>query len=450
MAPRLDDASRSGHQPRDEHQKSKATPLSSPTPPGLAPRAAALALLQAVLWRGEPLDRSIARAFRKLDTAPDRGLARAIVGAVLRHLADLDDLIDSATKKRLPDDARARMVLRMALAQMRLLDTPPHAVIATALPLLEGGPRRLTHGVLSSLIKANAQLPALPRLPDLWMVRWMSSWGEDMIAAASRALGGGNVPLDLSLRDAAHTASWAETLGGTSLLPGHVRISYKGRIEDLPGYADGAWWVQDLAASLPARLLSPKPGERVFDLCAAPGGKTMQLAASGADVTAIDMSAERMVRVEENLERTGLSATRVTADALKWQAQAAPDAILLDAPCSGTGIFRRHPDVLFLKSAQQINQLCNQQAAMLDRAADLLAVGGRLVYCVCSLEPAEGEAQITALFDRRTDLKIDPIRADELPAGLQPHAEGWLRTLPGDLEGEGGLDGFFMARVVKA
>lgn len=402
-----------------------------------------------MLWRGEALDRVLARAFRKLDTPADRGLARAIAGGVLRHLTDLDHLIDSATARPLPDDSRARMVLRMALFQALAMGTPPHAVISTALPLLEGGPRRLVHGVLSTLFKGGAALPQTPTLPDLWTMRWGEAWGDAMVLAASVALAS-EPPLDLTLRNPDETAHWAERLGGSSLMVGHVRIDAKGRIEDLPGYAEGGWWVQDLAASIAARLLGNVAGKTVVDLCAAPGGKTMQLAAAGARVTAIDASLQRLERVTENLMRTGLSADVIAADAAVWKPTSPPDVVLLDAPCSGTGIFRRHPDALYLKSARQIAELAGQQRTLLDNAADMLKPGGTLVYCVCSLEPEEGEAQIAALLDRRSDVSIDPVRADELPEGITPDAAGRVRILPGGLAAVGGLDGFFIARVVKA
>lgn len=398
-----------------------------------------------MLWRGELLDAAIERAFRHLDQASDRGLARAIVGAVLRHLVDLDALIDGATRQRLPDDARARMVLRLALAQALVLETPAHAVVATALPLVEGGPRRLVHGVLSALLKAPARLADPPSLPETWRQRW----GDSMADAAARALAC-EPPLDLTLRDPTQTAHWLAVLGGASLWPGHVRLAgHKGRIEDLPGYAEGAWWVQDLAAQLPARLLDPAPGSNVLDLCAAPGGKTLQLAAAGARVTALDISEKRASRIRDNLERTRLTADVVVADAARWTPAAAPDAILLDAPCSATGTFRRHPDVLYARSAAQIEALTRVQAMLLHRACDLLRPGGVLVYCVCSLEAEEGEAQLAAFIQHRDDMTTLPIGIDEVPAGLPVHPRGWLQTGPVDLAGVGGIDGFFMARLWK-
>ncbi len=397
-----------------------------------------------MLWRGEPLDAAIERAFRHVVLAQDRGLARAIVGAVLRHLPDLDTLIDSATARPLGDNIRARMVLRMALAQALALRTPPHAVIATTLALLEGGPRRLVHGVLSTLLKRGVALSDPPTLPPCWRARWR----EALAADAARALACES-PLDLTLRDADATPYWTATLGGTSLWPGHVRLAHKGRVEQLPGYGDGAWWVQDLAASLPARLLGAAAGDHVVDLCAAPGGKTMQFAAARARVTAVERSPKRAARIAENLERTRLAAEIVVADALAWRPAAAPDAILLDAPCSASGTFRRHPDVLYGKAEREIAGLAEQQTRLLDHACTLLRPGGVLVYCVCSLERDEGEAQVHALLRRRNDMTTLPIALHEIPAGLCTDKRGWLLTGPGDLVDVGGVDGFFIARLRK-
>ena len=403
--------------------------------PGYPARKAALRLLDAVLRRGETLDQAGASALSGLRSAPDKALARALAGETLRWLTDLDALIDSATRQVLPEDAKARGVLQLMLAGWLRLDTPPHAVIATALPLLAGGPRRLAHGVFSTLVKREARLPAAPTLPPAVAERW---------GARAEAIAAGLAeppPLDLTLRDPAATAHWAERLGGQSLLPGHVRLPRGTAIENLDGFGDGAWWVQDLAASLPARLLGPGEGRRVLDLCAAPGGKTLQLAAAGWQVTAIDSSARRLERMKDNLARVGLSATVICADALQWQSDEPFDAVLLDAPCTATGTCRRHPDVLHRIGARQIAEMAELQAALLDRAAGWVKPGGRLVYATCSLEPAEGEAQA-----ERVTLAPDPVTADELPAGLSPTPQGWLRTDPGMLGHAGGLDGFFIAR----
>ena len=408
--------------------------------PGLPARKAALKLTDAVLRRGETLDQAANGALQGVRGQADKGLARALAGEVLRWLADLDALIDSATRQILPDDAKPRAVLRIMLAGWLRLDTPPHAVIATGLELLSGGPRRLAHGVFSTLVKRAVTLPAAPTLPAAVTERW-GVRAEAIAAALAEP-----PPLDLTLRDPAATADWAEKLAGVSLAPGHVRLPRGNAVENIEGFDAGVWWVQDLAASLPARLLGAGAqgtgeGRRVLDLCAAPGGKTLQLAAAGWQVTALDSSAKRLERMQANLDRTGLSADLVTADALTWEPGEPFDAVLIDAPCTATGTCRRHPDVLHRIGPRQIAELAELQAALLARAATWLKPGGQLVYAVCSLEAAEGEAQAA-----QVTLTPDPIRADELPAGIAPTAQGWVRTDPAMLAEAGGLDGFFIAR----
>jgi 16S rRNA (cytosine967-C5)-methyltransferase len=400
--------------------------------PGLPARRAALRMLDAVLRRGETLDQA-GGAANSLPEPSDRALARAIAAEVLRWLVDLDGLIDSATHQRLPDDAKPRAVLRLMLAQWLRLDVPPHAVIATALPLLAGGPRRLAHGVFSTLAKrALALLPPHPTLPQPVATRWGTRATTIAQALAEPP------PLDLTLHDASQTDLWAERLGGVSLLPGHLRLPRGTAIADLAGFAEGAWWVQDLAASLPARVLGAGAngtgGRRVLDLCAAPGGKTLQLAAAGWQVTALDISDKRLGRLRENLARTALSAEVVVADALAWEPGRRFDAVLLDAPCTATGTCRRHPDVLHRIGPRQIAEMAELQAQLLARAAGWVEPGGQLVYAVCSLEPEEGEEQAA-----RVPLTPVPI---DLP-GFSATPEGWLRTDPGMLAG--GMDGFFVA-----
>jgi len=402
---------------------------------GLPARRAALRMIDGVLHRGETLDQVAHGACQGIRGEADRALARALAAEVLRWLGDLDALIDNATRQRLADDAKVRSVLRLMLAGWLRLETPPHAVIATALPLLAGGPRRLAHGVFSTLAKRGVGLPAEPSLPPSVAARWGERAGA--IAAAL----GAPPPLDLTLRDPAETGRWARELGGVSLLPGHVRLPRGQAVEGLPGFAEGAWWVQDLAAGLPARLLGAGSG-RALDLCAAPGGKTLQLAAAGWRVTALDVSAKRLQRLRDNLARTGLAADVVVADALAWEPEGEPfDAILLDAPCTATGTARRHPDVLHRIGPRQIAEMAELQGRLLDCARRWLAPGGRLVYAVCSLEREEGEDRAGMV-----GLTPEPIAAAELPAGLAPSAEGWLRTDPGLLGEAGGTDGFFIAR----
>jgi 16S rRNA (cytosine967-C5)-methyltransferase len=403
--------------------------------PGLPARRAALAMVDAVLRRGETLEQAASASLTRVRGEPDRALARAIASEALRWRTDLDALIDSATRLRLPDDAKPRAVLGLMLAQVLRLDTPPHAAIATGLPLLAGGPRRLAHGVFTTLTKRGDGLPDVPTLPEGPRERWGERGGAIAAGLAEPP------PLDLTLREADASGEWAERLGGVSLAPGHVRLPRGAAIDTLPGYRDGAWWVQDLAAGLPARLLGPGEGRRALDLCAAPGGKTLQLAAAGWSVTALDISKRRLERLRDNLERTGLSAEVVVADALGWQPDRPFDAILLDAPCTATGTCRRHPDVLHRIGPRQIAEMAEMQAQLLQRAADWLAPGGKLVYAVCSLEPEEGEAQAG-----RVMLQPDPIRPEELPAGLLPSEAGYLRTDPGMFTEHGGMDGFFIAR----
>lgn len=415
--------------------------------PGLPARRSALRLLDAVLRRGEPLELALHGAAQGLPPA-DRALVHAIAAEVLRHLPDLDALIDGATRQALPDDAKARMVLRIALAQVLRLGTAPHAAIATALPLVDGGPRKLVHGVFGTVVRGEPRLPSAPTLPAGVAARWRAEWGEDMAAQAAIAYGE-RPPVDVSLRDANETMRWTAALNGVSFAPGHVRLLDSAAIPDLPGFAEGAWWVQDLAASCAARLLGKGEGRDVLDLCAAPGGKAMQLATAGWNVTAVDQSKKRLERLAENLARTGLSAEIAQADLRNWAPDAPVDAILLDAPCSATGIYRRHPDVLHRIGPRQIAELAELQAALLERAAGWLKPGGRIVYATCSLERAEGEDQIARFLTEHSEFATVPATADELPDAIAPTAQGHVRTLPDTLAEQGGTDGFFIARLER-
>ena len=414
-----------------------------PSVEGVGARRAALQLLDAVLRRGQTLE-GAAGAVRNLPP-PDRALAVAIAGEALRRLPDLDSSIDSATRQRLPDDSKARMVLRLALAQKVGLGTPEHALVATALPLVDGGPRRLVHGVLGTLLRRGLPPMDAPALPPAVEQRWHDAWGDGVVQAARRQIAK-RPPLDLTFVDDAEAQSFASEHGGRSLGPRHVRIE-SSSVADLPGFESGRWWVQDLSASLPARLI-PASAKDVLDLCAAPGGKTMQLAAAGHNVTGVDSSESRLARLRENLGRTHLEAQLVTADALIWQPKAQFDAILLDAPCSATGTFRRHPEVLYRARPRIIAEGAELQGKLLDGAAAWLKPGGALVYSVCSLEPQEGDDVIRAFLERNPNYRMD--QPTDLPEFIPVSPEGSARILPGLLEAEGGLDGFFMARLVRA
>jgi 16S rRNA (cytosine967-C5)-methyltransferase len=404
-------------------------------PPGTASRRAALRLLDAVLRKGLPLEAALDSAARDLDRADDRAFAHAIAAEALRRLPDLDALIDSATKQRLPDDSKARFALRVALVQALAMETPPHAAISTILPLVEGGPRRVVHGVFGALMRGGAGLPEVPTLPARIGERWERNWGASVADSAARLLAV-PPPLDLCFAPGA-----GPELEGVSLLPGHLRLPSRTAVAGLTGFGEGQWWVQDIAASIPARLLGPGEGRTALDLCAAPGGKTMQLAAAGFRVTAVDASESRLRRLIENLSRTCLEAEVVAADVLAWQPPEPVDAILLDAPCSATGIFRRHPEVLHRLRPRAIAEMAEAQKAMLARASQWLKPGGTLVYSVCSLEPEEGE-EVAATA---SGLAADPVRPGELPEAV-PLQGGFVRTLPGLWLDEGGCDGFFVAR----
>ncbi len=423
---------------RRDDDRSQDAPLSAehshaPEPLGVPTRRAAIRLLDAVLRRGESLEAALPAATRMVH-GPDRGLAHAIAAETLRRLPDLDALIDGATERVLPPDAKARTALRIALVQALVLGTPPHAAIATVLPLVDGGPRKLVHGVFGTVMRSGQLLPEVPALPGDVEARWGKAWGDEMVAEAERAIAA-PPPLDITLADPAQTAQWCETLGGESLMPGHVRVHDHVPVPDMAGYAEGAWWVQDIAASLPARLLGASGGGTVLDLCAAPGGKTMQLAAAGWRVTAVDQSAGRIKRLRENLYRTRLKAEVMQADVLSFAPNAPADAVLVDAPCSATGIFRRHPDVLHRVHRALIEDLAVLQGRILRRAADWVKPGGTMVFATCSLEAAEGERQLETFLAARPDFAL-----------REGGEQG--RILPGRFAG--GNDGFFIAALVRA
>ena len=377
-----------------------------------------------MLRKGLPLEAALAGAARDLDKSEDRALAHAIVAETLRRLPDLDALIDRATKQRLPDDAKPRFALRIAMVQALRLGTPPHAAISTVLPLVDGGPRRLVHGVFGAAMRGGWTLPEVPTLPKDVAARWNKAWGDEVVAAASRLIAT-PPPIDL-----AFAPEDAPDLDGISLLPGHLRLPRGTHVAALPGYDQGRWWVQDMSAAMPACLLGAGDGRQVLDLCAAPGGKTMQLAAAGWRVTALDVSESRLARLSDNLARTGLQAEIIAADVMKWAPPGPVDAILLDAPCSATGIFRRHPDVLHRVRPRAIAALAEVQQAMLARVSGWLKPGGALVYSVCSLEPEEGEAVARAF------LAAHPVFTQEEER----------RILPGAHEESGGADSFYLAR----
>jgi len=430
--------------------------------PGLAPRAAATALLAAVLDERRPLDAALDSDATFADLPPrDRALARAIVGTALRRLGTIDAVLDHLVARRPRADALLWRTLEIAAAQLLFMEVADHAAVSLALDQLDGDPRLrpfkgLANAVLrriarerDALIAATAA-PSSDAPPWLWS-RWVAAYGE-ATASAIAAMHRLEPALDVSVKSDA--GAWAEKLGGVALPTGSVRALATGDITALPGYADGAWWVQGAAAALPARLLGDVAGKSVADLCAAPGGKTAELAGHGAEVTAIDISSSRMNRVRENLRRLGLTAEIVVADALSWQTERRFDAVLLDAPCTATGTIRRHPDVAWLKQPEDIATLAALQTRLLDHAVALLKPGGTLVFCTCSLEPEEGEAHLAPALARHP-LDLVSISPDEI-GGLAEAvtAGGTVRTLPSNLPNAaeprlGGLEGFFIMRLRK-
>jgi 16S rRNA (cytosine967-C5)-methyltransferase len=412
------------------------------------PRVVAHDLLQAVLEQKLAFDQILEShaGLRQLE-GRDRAFARLLVATVLRHLGTLDHAIDSGLKK--PDiPLIAREALLLGLAQLRYLETPPHAAISTTVGLLDRRAPGLK-GLVNALLRrwetlAFDESPA-SNLPEWLWRRWQVTYGAETAAAIAVGILQ-EPPLDLSVK--ADAAGWAERLPAQTLPLGTLRRAIDGPVHELPGYDEGAWWVQDLAASLPVKLLGDVRGKIVYDLCAAPGGKTMQLAAAGANVTAVDRSGGRLKRLRENLVRTQLSATIVEADAAQWQPPEPAEAIIIDAPCSATGTVRRHPDIPWLKGDRDVATLAALQTRLLDQAATMLKPGGIAIYCTCSLEPEEGERQLDRFAAGNQALIPDPILPEELP-GLEMllNAQGQVRALPSHLPELGGIDGFFIARL---
>ena len=433
-------------------------------PAGLPAREAAVRLIAAVLRQGRSLDEAIAKEFNASALAPrDRALARLIATTVLRRLGELEMVLGGFLEKPLPErQGNLWPILLAGAAQLLFLATPPHAAVGIAVEQarLDRHARRydrLVNALLRRTSREGADIlkgcDAVRLDIPAWLLdRWIKTYGEAdarRIAEASLA----EAALDLTVKDAAE--AWAARLGGVVLPTGSVRLKAGGRIEDLEGYAEGAWWVQDAAAALPARLLGNVQGRTVADLCAAPGGKTAELAAAGARVTAVELSGARLTRLKSNLERLHLEVELVEADATTWRPKHAFDAVLLDAPCTATGTIRRHPDILRLKRPEDVAALSALQTRLLDNAVDLLKPGGTLVYCTCSLEPEEGAEQISRLLAREPRLARAPIHAGEY--GIAPEwitPDGDLRTLPFHRPGTdtdpGGLDGFYAARIVRA
>lgn len=427
--------------------------------PGLAVRLAAAAVLAEVVGNGHSLDERFApgagpEALTGLDQR-DRALVRSIVLVALRRLGTLRAALAATLEKGLPRKAAVlEWTLLTAAAQILFMDVPDHAAVDLAVRAARKDARTapfaaLVNAVLRNIARRRDEFIAVNDAfldtPQWLSARWRKSYGGET-AARIAEMHRAEPTLDITFRD-------GERPEGVLLPTGSLRLLTHDPVIELEGYGEGSWWVQDAAAALPARLLNVQPGEKVVDLCAAPGGKTAQLAAAGAQVTALDRSAERLKRLSANLERLGLEADIKVGDVLGFDV-GAYDAVLLDAPCSATGTIRRHPDVAWTKKPGDIAALAAVQAKMLDRVALMLRPGGRLIYCTCSLEPEEGEQQIAQLLRRNPDLMRVPVTAEEI-GGLSDciTPEGDVRTLPCHLTGAeprlSGLDGFFAARLVR-
>jgi 16S rRNA (cytosine967-C5)-methyltransferase len=430
--------------------------------PGLAARRIAADILEGITKRRRPLDELFDTAgLEALEDERDRALVRAIVATSVRRLGTLRHLLVGMLERGLPPNVpRVESALLIGAAQILFLDVPDHAAVDLSVQLVQDNrfARHYTPLVNALLRKmtreGKARLAAVDTIaldtPEWLMQRWQAHYGE----ALARAIAAANAQepaLDLSVKS--EPQRWAERLNGRVLPTGSIRLIAQGPVPNLPGFDEGEWWVQDAAAALPVRLLGDIAGKAVADLCAAPGGKTAQLAVAGARVTAVDRSRPRLDRLQRNLDRLGLQAEIVQADATQWQAGPF-DAILLDAPCLATGTIRRHPDIPWLKSRDDLSKLSALQARLADHAATLLRPGGTMIYCTCSLEPEEGEHLVASLLQKRADLRRRPISAAEvgrLAEVLTP--DGDLRSLPCHLPDPdrrwSGLDGFYAARIDK-
>lgn len=450
---------------RPDRPRARVEPLA-----GLAARKAAVDILGRVLRAQRPLDEELDAehghpGVRDLD-AQDRSLLRALLGTALRHRGQIGAILDHLLDRPIPDKSGAAMdILHIAAAQILFMEVADHAAVSLAVTLADQDRKARTYkGLVNAVLRRMARdaEDLRTRFNEPWrntpvwlFATWQKAFGaERALQTAAMHLHTPN--LDLTVKS--DPDGWATRLGGRRIAGNSIRLAdHSGRVDRLDGFEEGAWWVQDAAAALPARLLGDVAGKRVADLCAAPGGKTAQLAAAGATVTAVDISARRLARLRANLDRLSLSAEVRVSDLRSFEPEAPFDAILLDAPCSATGTIRRHPDVAWSKRPEDIAMLAQIQAELLQRVSGWLVSGGTLVYCTCSLQPEEGEAQIAAFLAANPGFVRQPVSDEEIGIPGAITEAGDLRTLPcllpstlpGEPERFGGLDGFFAARLKR-
>lgn len=444
----------------NENVRHKQSQRTSKSPPKNGARYVSARAVQDVLEKKIPLDQalSLQALFSQLEFR-DRAFARLIAATTLRRMGQIDKVLSPFIKKAPPTYVMA--VLRTGAAQMLFLDTPPHAAVGAGVALLKRSNKTvraagMANAVLRRVSEQGQALLAetrpLDNLPNWLKLSWGNAYGAGATRAMANALAQ-DPPLDLSVQG--DVEEWAEKLEAQVLPTGTLRREKIGDVTKLPGFHEGAWWAQDIAASLPVKLLGDVKGQRILDLCAAPGGKTLQLAAGGAEVTALDKNEGRLGRLHENLARTKLKAEVVIGDVIKWRDPQNPkgggfDAVILDAPCSATGTFRRRPDVLYAKSPADVASLTRLQEKLLLAASRHVRPGGTLIYCTCSLETAENEAQIAKFMRNRANFRLNPVLETEVPTLPETiNADGCVRALPHFLQEKGGMDGFFVARFTR-
>lgn len=446
-----------------EHQAESLEEKQEQPQAGLKAREIAFEILRDVLERKQSLDVSLEKDGRLQDLSPqDRGFVRMLTATTMRRLGQIDDLIGKASERKGEDitPPAVRTLLRMGVAQLCFMVAANYAAVDTAVELADQKGLSRQKGFVNAVLREVGRhyqmwLPkqdsARLNTPEWLMKLWIDDYGLRTAAEIAQA-NLSEAALDITVKDPANLDLWAEKLDCTILPTGSLRRRENGNVTTFEGFDDGLWWVQDVSAALPAKLMGDFAGQHIIDMCAAPGGKTAQMAAMGASVTAIDRSTARLRRLDFNIQRLGLTdhVDIAVADSAAWQAKEAVPYILLDAPCSATGTIRRHPDVPYLKSEEDVTRLCDIQRRILNNAAAQLMIGGVLIYCTCSLQKAEGEQQIDWLLENNSSMCRIPIQSEEVDGLSEILTEqGDVRILPFHLATNGGMDGFYIARLTK-